>query len=140
MPESTKNDPTDRGTKRPNAPPLSKKGKVFKPIDLPDFSFDIDLPDDVSPDDPISLFEIYYTPEIIDKIVQHTNQYERTPKDPSKPYCRAHNWYPTCPAEIYTYLAIHIYMTLHIDNEIADYWNTSDTTPSHPITKYITRD
>ena len=55
------NDPTDKGTKRPNAAPLTKKGKAFNPMILPDFDCEITLPDDVSPDDPISLFDMYYT-------------------------------------------------------------------------------
>ena len=63
------NDPTDRGTKRPNAKLLLKAGRKFIPMILPDFDFEITLPDDVSPDDPISLFTMYYTPEIINTIV-----------------------------------------------------------------------
>jgi hypothetical protein len=31
-------------------------------------------------------------------------------------------------------------MTLHKDNEIADYWTTKEMTPNHPITKYLSRD
>jgi hypothetical protein len=31
-------------------------------------------------------------------------------------------------------------MTLHEDNEIADYWSTKDMTPEHPITEYLSRD
>jgi hypothetical protein len=31
-------------------------------------------------------------------------------------------------------------MTLHIENEIQDYWNTSRTSPKHPISKHIARD
>ena len=48
--------------------------------------------------------------------------------------------YPTCAGEIYLYLAIRIYMTLYICNEIADYWNTKDFTPDHPIASYMSRD
>jgi hypothetical protein len=31
-------------------------------------------------------------------------------------------------------------MTLHVDNEITDYWTTKDMTPKYPITKYLSRD
>jgi hypothetical protein len=41
--------------------------------------------------------------------------------------------------EIYTYFATRIYMTLHIENKISDYLNTSDITLFHPISKYIPR-
>ena len=140
MREDIENDPTDQGTKRPNAPPLKKAGSQFKPMDLPDFDFDITLPDDASPEDPISLFTMYYTPEIIDKIVEYTNNHFRTPKDPNRPLSRALQWYPTTRGEIYVFLAIRIYMTLNVQNEISDYWDTRKVTPSHHITNYLTRD
>jgi hypothetical protein len=82
---------------------------------------------------------MYYTPEIIDLIVEKTNTYLRKPQDDSTPYARANDWYPTCRGEIYIYLAIRIYMSLHVENEIADYWNTKDMTPEHPITKFLSR-
>jgi hypothetical protein len=139
MPEDTEFDPTDKGTLRPNAPPLRNKGDVFKPMQLPNFGWEINLPEDASPDDPITLFTMYYTPEIIDMIVEKTNSYLREPKDESSPYARANKWYPTCHGEIYVYFAIRIYMTLYICNEIADYWNTKDFTPEHPISAYMSR-
>ena len=86
------------------------------------------------------LYSICTIQEIIEQIVQHTNQYERIPKDPSKPRCIAHDWYPTDLGEIYAYLAIRIYMTLHVDNEITDYWNTNRMTPFHPISTILSRD
>jgi hypothetical protein len=79
MPEDIINDLTDRGTKRLNAKPLLKAGRKFTLMILPDFDFEITFPDDVSPDDPITLFTMYYTPKIIDTIVQYTNQYQREP-------------------------------------------------------------
>jgi hypothetical protein len=69
MSEGTVPDPTDRGTQRPNAPSLQSKGDNFIPIDCPDFEFKITLPINVSADDPITLFTLYYTPKIIELIV-----------------------------------------------------------------------
>jgi hypothetical protein len=69
MPEETVFDPTDKGTLRPNAKPLRKKGDAFKPMELPAFGWEITLPENVSPEDPITLFTMYYTPEIIDIMV-----------------------------------------------------------------------
>jgi hypothetical protein len=140
MRENIENDPTDSATKRPNSPLLKKSGSHFIPMELDDFGYEITLPDHVSPDDPISLFTLYYTPELVEKIVQYTNQYQREPQEPERPRCRANDWYPTCAAEIYTYLAIRIYMTLNVQNEISDYWDTRVCTPSHHITKHMSRD
>ena len=140
MPEDTIFDSTDKGTLRPNENPLRNQGDSFKPMQLPDWGWEINLPNNVSPDDPITLFTLYYTPEIVDLIVEKTNSYLREPQDDSCARARAKEWYPTSCREIYIYFAIRIYMTLHIDNKIADYWNTRDFALLHPITSYMSRD
>jgi hypothetical protein len=109
-------------------------------MQLPDFGWEITLPENASADDPITLFTLYYTPEIIDLIVEKTNEYVRKPRDDSCPYARANKWYPTCRGEIYIYFALRIYMTLYTCNEISDYWDTKDFTPTYPISKEMTRD
>jgi len=107
---------------------------------LPNWGWEITLPENTSPDDPITLFTMYYMPEIIDLIVEKTNNYRREPQDNSLSRARANRWYLTCRGEIYLYFVIRIYMTLHVDNEIVDYWSTKDIAPEHPITKYLSRD
>jgi hypothetical protein len=139
MPEYTIYDSTDRGTLRPNEDMIYKTGKAFKPMQLPNFGWEIHLPEDVSPDDPITLFTIYYIHEIIDLIVEKTNNYMRKPQDDSYPYARANSWYSITRREIYIYFAIRIYMTLYEDNEISDYWSIKEITPEYPITRYLSR-
>jgi Transposase IS4 len=107
---------------------------------LPNWGWEITLPENTSPDNPITLFTIYYTPEIIDLIVEKTNNYRREPQDNSLSRIRANGWYSTCRREIYLYFAIRIYITLYMDNKISDYWSTKDIAPKHPITKYLSRD
>jgi hypothetical protein len=63
------NNLTDKGTKRPNIKPLLKARHKFILIILSDFDFKITLPNNVFLDNLISLFTMYYTPEIIDTIV-----------------------------------------------------------------------
>ncbi|CZT13758.1 uncharacterized protein RCO7_07121 [Rhynchosporium graminicola] len=140
MPENTVADSTDPGTRRPNAPPLEKAGVAFLPMKLLPFDPIITLPDHVAPDVPIDLFTLYYTPEIIEGIVKHTNNYARAPKNPASKRSRCLDWSPTCSAEIYIYLAIRIYMTIHVENEISDYWCTKGMSPVHPISKKMARD
>lgn len=140
MSTSTIPDPTDEGTLRPNVPPLRDHGSQFIPLDLPDFKPKITLLTNVSPNNPITLFTLFYSPKIIDLIVQHTNNVVRQPQDPTKPKARALKWYPTCQQEIYLFLGICIYMTLFPMDEIADYWSTNEAFPSHPITTLMTRD
>jgi hypothetical protein len=79
MREDIQNNSTDSTTKRPNSPPLKKAGSCFILMQLDDFGYDISLPETASTDDPISLFTLYYAPEIIDQLVKYTNQYQREP-------------------------------------------------------------
>ena len=67
--------PTDKGTLRPNEDAIYKTEKAFKPIQLLDWDWEVMLLEDVSPDDPITLFTMYYTPEIIDLIVKKINEH-----------------------------------------------------------------
>ena len=69
MSEDIINDPTDRGIKQSSTKLLLKAGRKFISMILLDFDFEITLPDDIFPDDSISLFTMYYTPKIIDTIV-----------------------------------------------------------------------
>ena len=69
MLEYTVPDLTDKGTQRPNALSLQKREDKFISLECPDFEFEISLPSDVSPNDLIALFILYYTLEIIDSIV-----------------------------------------------------------------------
>ena len=121
MPEDTVFDSTNKGTLRPNAKPLWTKGDAFYPIKLPDFGWEITLPEEVSIDDPITLFTMYYPPKIMDLIIKKTNKYYWELKDDSCPRARAIEWYLTYRGELYIYFIIHIYMTLYIYNEIIDY-------------------
>jgi hypothetical protein len=70
MPEETVFDPTDKGTLRPNTKLLRKKGAAFYLVQLPYFDSKIILPEHTSPDNPITLFTLYYTPEIMDLTVE----------------------------------------------------------------------
>ena len=65
-------------------------------MELPDFGWDITLLENASPDDPITLFTMYYTLEIIDLIVENTNKYIQEPQNNSLPYIQANAQYPTC--------------------------------------------
>jgi hypothetical protein len=63
------NNPTDKGTKRPNAKPIITTAHKFFLMYLLDFDFEITLLNNVFPDDLISLFIMYYTLEIVEQIV-----------------------------------------------------------------------
>ncbi|CZT42026.1 uncharacterized protein RSE6_01854 [Rhynchosporium secalis] len=104
------------------------------------FPPEIRLPEGIDADDPLHLFTMYFTPEIIQTIVDKTNQYERAPQDEMRPFARALQWYDTTVSELYIYFAIRIYMTYNIQNEISDYWSDKKFIAYHDITQYMARD
>jgi hypothetical protein len=69
MPKDTITNPTDPGTRRPKAQPLKAKGNTFIFIKLLDFETEIYLLDNTFPDNPITLFIIYYSLEIVKQII-----------------------------------------------------------------------
>jgi hypothetical protein len=71
--------PINKGTLCPNTQPLRTKEDAFYPINLPDFGWEITLLEHVSADNLITLFIIYYTPEIMDIITEKINKYSRKP-------------------------------------------------------------
>ena len=98
----------------------------------------ITFPEGVTPERPYSLFALYYNDEMIQSIVSTTNLYTRVVGEGEKALGR--DWYNTTPQEIFIYLALRIYITVHVENEIDSYWSTSSTRPSHPIIQYLSKD
>jgi hypothetical protein len=94
--------------------------------------------DSSSPED---LFSLFFTDLVLDRIVQCTNlNAERVRIDPVA--ARAKNirfhdslnqlpWKPVTSSEILAYLGILIYMGIHVEPYINDYWNTSEDRPVH---------
>jgi hypothetical protein len=81
MPEDTEADPIDPGTRRPNTKLLKTKGDHFELMKLVDCDPAIHLLEYVSPDNPITLFILYYPPEIIEYIIEITNLNPREPRN-----------------------------------------------------------
>jgi hypothetical protein len=69
MPKGVINDLTNKGSKRLNAKPIITTAHKFFLMYLSDFDFEITFPDNVSPNNLISLFTMYYTLEIVEQIV-----------------------------------------------------------------------
>ena len=107
---------------------------------IPEFASHVNLPTTCA-NDPLAIFLLYYTPEIIDIIVRNTNDFILKPqKDTAKNRSRVYDQVPTNRHEIYQYFGIRIYMTIHIENEIQDYWSNKPNAPIHSIAKIMSRD
>ena len=95
---------------------------------------------------PEDLFSLFFTDLILDRIVRCTNlNAERVRVDPVA--ARAKNirfhdslnqlpWKPVTSSEILAYLRIHIYIEIHVEPHVNDYWNTSEEDgPIHPLVR-----
>ena len=135
-------DPTDLGTLRPDEMPIKTSGSHFQPLDIDQHNPFLNLPNGTSATDSFTLFRLYYTDEIINSIVNATNSYTPSTKVAKESEKRPHmpTWQPTSYEEIITYLAIRIYMSIHPEYTIDEYWRTSENTCPHPIVQFMTRD
>jgi hypothetical protein len=125
-------DSTDPGgTLRPNLQPQPTVGTHFDPLPCPEFEHRIHLPASVDPHSPIAIFDLFFTPEQMRILVENTNKsgpfHEMGPRN-------AHSleWKDTFVEELYAYLGILIYMGLHPENDIDQYWCIdTENQPSH---------
>lgn len=86
--------------------------------------------------DPLSLFQLYFTDDVLDLIVQETNRYAQqvlTAKGSDKTWS-------TNAAEIRAYFGFAILMGINRLPEIRDYWSTDPTLHYSPIADRISRD
>ena len=77
------------------------------------------LPNTVAPDDPYAIFSLFFSDETIQILVYHTNEYAFQHPGPEK----SRRWFPTTVQEFRAYLAVTIWMGLHIESSISEFWN-----------------
>ena len=123
----------------------------FKAIDLNriiSFSQILNMINSSSPED---LFTLFFTDSVINHIIQCTNiNAESIRADPIT--SRAQNirfhdsynqrlWKPVTSSEILAYLGILIYMGIHIEPHISNYWNTDEEASPvhHPVRNTMSR-
>ena len=79
------------------------------------------LPENIDNKDPAQLFRLFWTDELLNQLVEYTNKNaELHPAPEDKEFSR--RWRPTSRQELYAYLAVLIYIDLHIESSIKDYW------------------
>jgi hypothetical protein len=135
-------DSTDPGgTLRPNLLPEPTVGTHFTPLSCPEFDYYINLPASVDRHSPIAIFDLFFTPEQMRILVENTNKsgpfHQMGPRN-----CHTLEWRDTSVEELYAYLGILIYMGLHPENDIDQYWCIDvDNQPSHmPVRRSMARD
>jgi hypothetical protein len=140
---SRREQPADN-TCRPIKAPDSSRGYRFRPLKLP-----IRAPKITAlPQEPLLLFQKFVPISLVESWACYTNSWAshvleeaRCGRRTLKPQSRLFQWKSTSAAEIYIWIAIFIYMRLHTDKQIKDYWKASPLgkqRPLHPITKWMT--
>ncbi|GET00680.1 piggyBac transposable element-derived protein 4-like isoform X1 [Rhizophagus clarus] len=83
--------------------------------------------------DPYSIFSLFFSIEILNIIVENTNEYAK-----SKFAEKKRSWDDLTLSELKIFLAIIIYMGLFKMPSMKDYWNNKQQFPIHNITRYMT--
>ncbi|KEY74866.1 hypothetical protein S7711_09810 [Stachybotrys chartarum IBT 7711] len=137
-------------TGRRDFEPVAACGSVFYP-----FKLDLRHPLlSTLPASPVDLFQLFLPVSLVESWVRYTNEAPEPARGPGpgsrgnsnytqQPSQRGKAWSPTSVPEIYLWLAIQIYIGLHRETCLEDYWKDSGTNghlPSHPIIKYMTFD
>jgi hypothetical protein len=116
-------------TCRPDIEPEDKVGAKFQPFDVPDRDF---LVRDLPPT-PLKLFQEFLPISIVEKWVRYTNE---APGPKPEEGSRQKHWKPTSVEEVYVWIGILIYMTLHKEFRYEDHWKAAIRDrhiPSHPM-------
>ena len=124
----------------------SQNASVPEPRSLPDFKtltlilfpYNFEhksVPSSIST--PHELFSLFFTDEILETLASNTNQYasyyyaHKAPKAELQPSQRL--WVDTNPTELKVYIGVYIYMGIHLEPELSDYWNQNPRAGSiHP--------
>ncbi|EXL65810.1 hypothetical protein FOPG_17984 [Fusarium oxysporum f. sp. conglutinans race 2 54008] len=123
---------------------LPDRGYNFEPVRLPDRSCRIEA----LPPEPLLLFQQFLPVWLVESWVCYTNSWAsdrlemltNSCSDGQQPQSRLLDWKPTSVAEIFVWIATLIYMRIHKEPRIGDYWRTSQLgkkQPSHPIGKWM---
>ena len=117
----------------------------FKAMDLNHTTSSSQILNTLDSSSPEALFTLFFTDSVIDRIIQCTNvNAERIRIDPvnsraqNSRFHNSHNqlpWKLVTSSEILAFLGITIYMGIHIEPYITNYWNTDgESSPvHHPI-------
>ncbi|KAF1969755.1 Opi1-domain-containing protein [Bimuria novae-zelandiae CBS 107.79] len=98
------------------------------------------LPTGIDATDPFALFSLFFDAAQLEKLALHTNQHAEQVRAEDaaqgRPHARA--WKPTSKTELYTYLTILMYMGVHRDPTIEEYWGKlHKNAPTYSINNYM---
>ena len=80
------------------------------------------IPNIVASNDPYAIFSLFFNEEVLEGLVQHTNEYAFL--NPGPEIAEARIWFPTTIKEFRAYMGVSIWMGLHIESSVPEFWNT----------------
>ena len=123
----TVEDPTDPGTLRPDDPPEVIPGEHFDQKSFPCFHSENLLPSDIDSSDPLPLFSLFWTSEVLVQLVHNINESARIRSsdddsdDDTPTYARFKRWTDIAVSDFLIWLSIYIYMGMHPENDRKNY-------------------
>ncbi|KAF1977710.1 hypothetical protein BU23DRAFT_499557 [Bimuria novae-zelandiae CBS 107.79] len=94
-----------------------------------------DLPKGTNRGSLIALFNLFFNAKVIEQITHFTND-RAAHAHPQLPSARG--WKPTSPGELYTYFAIVVYMAVHREPSLAEYWSRGHkNAPTHKLNDFM---
>ena len=108
----------------PKEPPPKPWGlPKYKPVKIrePWTNGESQLPSTIAPDDPYTIFQLFFNHDTLETLVRHTNEYAFLNPGPEN---ESRTWFPTTVKEFQAYLGANIWMGLHVESTIPEFWNT----------------
>ena len=129
-----------RSSSKKQPVPESRSLPDFEPLPLIPFSPNFQhqsLPTRVNNSAPYKIFALFFTKEFLETLASNTNQYaayyytHQALSSELQPHQRP--WVETNPTELKVHIGVYVYMGLHPEAEISEYWNQdSRAGPLHP--------
>ena len=119
-------------------PPKPKPLPKYKPLQIKKpFTHGHGLLPDTTPNTPYTIFSLFFTETILETLVRHTNEYAFLYSGPKTPQSRP--WIPTTISEFRAFLGVSIWMGLHLESSIKDFWNTNPLNGPihHPVLNHM---
>ena len=84
------------------------------------------------------VFSLFFIEEILQKLINYINEYGSSSEIDIEDKSYARTWFSTIVKELRAYIVTFIYMDLHTEACIEDFWNTKPTKAIHlPVSIHI---
>jgi len=132
-------DPCTKLSKNPPLEPWALPS--FSPLQIDDYydPGEAAVPSGINHHDPMALFGLFFTDEILDKMAGWINAFveAHTVSEKDTPRGKQRPWLPTCRQELYAYFGVMIYIGITIELAVEDYWGPMERGAAYKMGDYI---